>query len=547
MSNLRTSLASIRDAASADKSPRATSDFGNDSSMADQTSGSSRQRKPSRYTAGTKADPNMKVLSIRKPADAPTPIAASRDDIAIADAPAAHKETFAMKGYKAALTDIGRRLLTGGLNLGLVAEVTTVLGTDDKKSKVGSAADRRSKSAPSPAVRASTTEQSQPGGFSPPTRDVLTSKAQHKLEVLDGIQSHLERCANTSPEPPPQLLQAGGHLLLCVVADTACAGRGSACFGDLGPRLGIGHFLRPLRDHRVKEHESAVSVVVLADALPRDWYTVAKQSGVFFVPGTPLSIDDLERAGFRKARAIAIVRGHGGGSVGPARVADARAILATTLIEAHRGENGAVITDLSYDTSCTFLPVDQVGQKMVSALVGGPSRRPAGGAAPTSLNGLFSSGVSAPTRAVTQWVSSDLGQRPYDEDYEQLEAFDYTQHPRFISGQVFVASVVMTSLLANTLHNPSLVEFFEALVQAPFLLLPMPGVWDRRSYADVSLWLLNEKNLIALGLYRSSHASLFEKASEEAMPAQHYMFSAPPAYDTVVYRTDRLLCLAPTG
>merc|ERR1712032_125170 len=254
---------------------------------------------------------------------------------------------------------------------------------------------------------------------------------------------------------------------------------------------------------------------------------------------------DLERAGFRKAQAIAVVRGHSGGSVDATKVADARAILATTLIEFHHAEKGStVITDLSFDTSCTFLPVDQVGQEMVSALVGGPSRRPAGGPAPTALDGLLF-GASSPTSAGAQLPFSDLGQHPYDEDYEELEAFDYTQHPRFICGQVFVASVVMTSLLANTVHNPSLVEFFEALVHAPLLLLPMPAAWDRRNYADVSLRLLTDKNLIALGLYRSSHASLFEKANQEALPAQHYMFSAPPAYDTVVYKTDRILCLAP--
>merc|ERR1719230_328794 len=107
------------------------------------------------------------------------------------------------------------------------------------------------------------------------------------------------------------------------------------------------------------------------------------------------------------------------------------------------------------------------------------------------------------TKATELQKQTRLGEHGYEEDYEVLETPDYAEHPRFMCGMVFVASA-MTALVANTMHNHSLISLVSSLLQAPFLLLQVPVVWQGQSYADLCEWLLKQRNLLALGIYRNS-------------------------------------------
>uniref|UniRef100_A0A7S0AFR1 Uncharacterized protein n=1 Tax=Pyrodinium bahamense TaxID=73915 RepID=A0A7S0AFR1_9DINO len=112
-------------------------------------------------------------------------------------------------------------------------------------------------------------------------------------------------------------------------------------------------------------------------------------------------------------------------------------------------------------------------------------------------------------------------------------------------GQVFMASA-LTTLTAGTVYNPSLVLLVQELLQAPLLLLPLPQVWERKSYGDFAVWLLRSRNLIALGIYRSSSAAdagPYGRVDVTA-PTHYYTYTAPPA-NTLLIRSDSILCTVP--
>merc|ERR1712032_106156 len=125
------------------------------------------------------------------------------------------------------------------------------------------------------------------------------------------------------------------------------------------------------------------------------------------------------------------------------------------------------------------------------------------------------------------------------------------EHPRFMAGMVFVTSA-MTAMLANTMHNSSLITLVDSLLRAPFLLLQVPVVWQGQSYADLCEWLLKHRNLLPLGIYRNSGSAAavgaggdIEDGTKKA--SLYYMFTAPPAYVTVLDRSDRILVIAPVN
>merc|ERR1711959_200468 len=117
----------------------------------------------------------------------------------------------------------------------------------------------------------------------------------------------MEADAKRPPEPPRKIIEAGGHLLLCIVSSISSETNTEMMFADFGPPMGIAHFIKPLREGTLSGNKNP-SLVVLADELPRDWNVVAEDNDIFFVKGSPLSIVDLDKAGFRSARAIAINR-----------------------------------------------------------------------------------------------------------------------------------------------------------------------------------------------------------------------------------------------
>merc|ERR1712087_936821 len=115
-------------------------------------------------------------------------------------------------------------------------------------------------------------------------------------------------------------------------------------------------------------------------------------------------------------------------------------------------------------------------------------------------------------------------------------------------GQVFVAPA-MTALMANAFYNESLVPLTNALLQAPMLLLPLPQIWERKSFAKLAAWLLATRSLLALGIYRSGQAAQVGPHGriDPTIPTHHYVYTAPPAHKTLMIRSDRILCVAAPG
>jgi len=443
---------------------------------------------------------------------------------------------FAEKKYAMAMKEIKSRLLVGGVNVEHVGNIAETLLGDSKKTAEPSIYEDllSSRSLAKKKIQELVEQISikRPAELNEGSllyNSALASRDEiiYKTKVSDQMAKIALHGAL------PNVNELGGHILLCIVSDTTANIEHLTTLPDgIGPASGIAHFMKPLRDDRFKGPEFRPAVIVLADALPSDWSDVLEHDRTYFVRGSPLDLADLESAGFREAKTIAIVRGHMGGHVGCHKVADARVLVLTTLIESNlpRSSTATIITDLSFDGSCCFLPASRVS-------VHGPKMGPAV-AVPKhiqNLSDLFSDDVNEPGR-------------PAEEDYESLVTLEYAHHHRFMTGQVFIASS-MTALVANTFYNPSLLGMVDSLMQAPMILLPLPAAWEKKTYALLVAWLLKKRNLLALGLIRSAQAAeagAYGANLDESIPTHHYVFTGPPAYKTLVVKTDRILCLAPT-
>merc|ERR1711937_510967 len=87
------------------------------------------------------------------------------------------------------------------------------------------------------------------------------------------------------------------------------------------------------------------------------------------------------------------------------------------------------------------------------------------GGAPTNYMDLPSfSGAPRDREADERAAQLKLGDHGYEEDYEILETPDYAEHPRFMCGMVFVTSA-MTAMVANTMHNHSLISLVSSLLE----------------------------------------------------------------------------------
>jgi hypothetical protein len=468
----------------------------------------------------------------------------------------------AMRGYEAAMCKIGHKLLASGLDMGLVGEICTE--PEDKAKQEAQKASKQVDSVGSPlqnspegklGLRALADEPSSPAlprlNLDPVAQEgsLLHNSDDQRYGNLckcHKIHERMEADARRPPEPPQSIIKNGGHLLLCIVSSASSETNTEVAVGDFGPPMGIAHFITPLREKSVG-HAHPV-LVVLAEELPRDWHAVAEDDNIYFVCGSALSVVDLDRAGFRGANAIAINRCHqpAGKSGKNAKIADARAILATTIIEAQFKDRPPppVITDLAYDASVEFLPQSHAMMLAMSHIKARPPKRAGGGASDFLDLPSLTDGKSQ-TKADEVVAAKGLGETSYEEDYEVLETPDYAEHPRFMCGMVFVASA-MTALVANTMHNHSLISLVSSLLEAPFLLLHVPYVWQGQSYADLCEWLMKHRNLLALGIYRNSQAAAEEtKSADSKKPSLYYVFTAPPAYKTVVNRSDRILVITP--
>jgi hypothetical protein len=474
--------------------------------------------------------------------------------------PALRERQIAEHSYDVAINDIASKMLQGGVDMGVISGIispTTKKDTSRPLALTNESSDNQPSDKVSP-LRAladeskTATSKSRIAFAVDPEVDLtkLTNVSDERrqrahLERLHRIQDKIEVDCRNPPDPPASVIDNGGHLLLCIVTSTSSETNTEVAVGELGPKMGIEHFMKPIRDKRLGQ--STPTLVVLAEQLPSDWHAVAEDRQVFFVCGSPISVADLTRAGFMRANAIAVGRCHAGDRRSK-KVADARAILATNLIEAQFTQKNPppVITDLAYDASVDFLPMTQTMALAMQLMRAYPLKR-SGGGGPGFLE-LPSLGGSEHSEENAIAETTALGEVAYEEDYDNLVSPHYVQHPRFMCGMVFVTSS-MTALVANALHNPCLIPLVGGLLEAPFLLLHIPFVWQGQSYADLCEWLLTHRNLLPLGIYRSSTTSPEQDLNSDGdkKPSLYYMFTAPPAYRTVLCRGDRVLVLAPTG
>lgn len=455
------------------------------------------------------------------------------------------EEDLPARKYDEVMMDIRRTLMATGLGPITVNEVAQREDTPDIPSPQARARQARQQEARARSkAEAEVKAMFAPIPVDPRKRPpAMMTKQERDMENLRQQYEMQDKAANPQP-PPAAVLAVGGHFVLCVVSDTACSGAPSS--GGLGPRLGLEYFMRPLRE--TGEEASQPIVVVLAEALPRDWNSIAADRKIFFVRGSPLNPAVLEKTGFAQARAIAIVRGHELGDLNTtARVSDARVLLVASMIDSRMPHTSqtTVITDLSFAGSLPFLPVSI---QKVDAPVSLQEKHPA--APSVDLQQIVSDSNASVMNASTmaQLQESDFADKSVpEEDYSELEAADPAFHHRFMEGNVFLASA-MTGMVANTFYNPSLMLLVDSLARSPMLLLPLPAAWERKTYAKFANWLLAKKNLLALGIYRNdkaANAGLLGQIDDGAMPSHHFVYTAPPAFATSLLKGDRIIALAP--
>jgi hypothetical protein len=113
---------------------------------------------------------------------------------------------------------------------------------------------------------------------------------------------------------------------------------------------------------------------------------------------------------------------------------------------------------------------------------------------------------------------------------------EYFMKKVYASGRVFMSSSI-AALCVGCYYMPSLNELVKHLMKTTILVVNVPGGWERRPYKDLFYWLLWEKNLLAIGLYRRSSTRRGDYS---------YVFTNPPINDVTLAATDQVYCLVPT-
>jgi hypothetical protein len=373
----------------------------------------------------------------------------------------------------------------------------------------------------------------------------MTSAQQQCVRKLMKLTDLQKEGANPSG-PPLETIGKGNHIVFISV--------GAKGADEL--RLGAIHFIRPLRGNIQNEQP----IVVMAPVLPKDWHTVAGFKDVFFMQGSPLSLFDLERINFRHASVIFINHSGGGGSgvhTDPYMV-DSEAIFCARLIESHLGSavsGPQVIAELTFDMNYHFIPLP---------------------------------GASAATHAALQARMGEGDTSAATMDINATSSIsEYYRQPRFACGRLFVSNVV-TSLVVNTFYNQSLAQLVGAMVSAQISTVTVPREWEGKSYMEYFDYLLWEKQLMAIGVFRKAQGALTEAKATKSMnsamggsgfarsvtkkmstvfgdssritsrftifsrvekpkampniPPQSYVYCAPPAKEASMNPNDRILC-----
>lgn len=380
------------------------------------------------------------------------------------------------------------------------------------------------------------------------------------LEKLDAIWQNMEKlCHQRTTRAPRDVTEKGGHIILCLVRDSTC---GEDHLGAqpwrLGKSAGLEAFLAPLRDKQINQsQELEIPVLVLAEQLPSDWHVVVSKRKVYFVKGSALCLEDLRKCCFTTARAIAIARCHAGSMPGVTKAEDSRVVLAAWLIEKNlpMGSSTIVVTDHAMGSTPGFLPSDGVTEdadykapRLAAGIVGSAAELPR---ALTALSkgkkAIAKSGKL--TGGSGETVDEDFNELQscvHDEDFEDLETNDYAWHLRYMRGQVFMTSM-MTCMMANSLYNPSLLWLIPVIAAAPMALIPLPAMWEKRLFGDFAIWLLREKGLLSVALYRSATASIASflgKPLDSSVPTHHFVYCVPNGNTCQLVKSDRIICIA---
>ncbi|CAL1127983.1 unnamed protein product [Cladocopium goreaui] len=97
-------------------------------------------------------------------------------------------------------------------------------------------------------------------------------------------------------------------------------------------------------------------------------------------------------------------------------------------------------------------------------------------------------------------------------------------------------------------YNPNLVTMVDALMEAPMLMLEVPKVFYQARYSDFAIWLLRERGLMVLALYRSAEASQSAHTGgflDMATPTHDFVYTCPPGTKTLLCGTQGKLHACP--
>lgn len=242
---------------------------------------------------------------------------------------------------------------------------------------------------------------------------------------------------------------------------------------------------------------------------------------------------------------------HNGCMGGVSKITDSRVILTAALATSLLPQNVIVpiVTDHGFMGSSDLLPVERVFIEEAPLFKASAIRPPA--PVPRAVTSLFkgwkalakSSDLAGRPSQLNANDSSSMDNGNPDDSYEDLTKYDLKYHPRYLNGQVFHPSTV-ASMVANSLYNPSLISMVDSLIQSPILLIDVPKAWEAARYQEFAIWLVRERQLMPLGMYRSAEASQASHTGDyldDSQPTHYFVYTAPPGEKTLLVRTDRVI------
>ncbi|OQR90734.1 Voltage-gated Ion Channel (VIC) Superfamily [Achlya hypogyna] len=387
-------------------------------------------------------------------------------------------------------------------------------------------------------------------------------RARHNVEkaVPRSVRAYIDRLESIDepPSPPPQLVHAGNHIIIC--SGVSLSG------GHSVSRLV--NFLRPLR----KDHVSRPVPVVIVDPCSftaSSWAQLSVFGDVYHVQGSPQKHSILVRAGVYNASAIVVLdqgsEGHND---------DSKAIFNAILIDAAiRDSNVFSIIELKDEHFNKFLdPLHRSGsfRSERAFSVGLPMlEMPARASVPERASVLSAlpprtlwsvpnwlqdrledarSGLRVLRNAFTGRV--DAGDDDGDHDplaNRQMAALMRRFHmedndtffqERFMCGTLF-PGYVADELLIQSFFNPSINVFIQHVLDGTnvFALYDVPLAWRRLhlTYGELFLKMTTKQSYaLPIGLLRApSHMNGAEKA---------YVYTTPFAH-AVVHPHDKIFVL----